>query len=260
MERPSRRRFGLDVFVMIAALTLSAVLLAPLPSLANPSAEKRPVRYPPADLIRLDNPSRSAILRHEIRASLDPETHTLTASDRIVLLHPAGVPATEAVPFLLWDRLSIDSVKGEGADLRSETAEGMNPRSFWKRPPYDALEDYARAREVSIFLTKGTAWPETLRFTVSYSGEVMDSLRPPQAAYARSFDTTAGLITAQGAYLAGSTFWVPTRPGEVFTFNLRADLPSGWRAVSQGELLSPASNESISPRRVDFWGLPPSHG
>ncbi len=69
-------------------------------------------------------------------------------------------------------------------------------------------------------------------------GTVMDSLHPPSAAYARSFETTTGLIEGRGAYLDGGTCWLPTIPGSLFEFKLLVTVPDYWESVSQGALES----------------------
>src|SRR5512140_547378 len=241
---------------VVAAKDAGLPIMAPAP---------RPA-LPPADLVRLDNPSQAAIVRHQVEATLDPRANHLAVVDSMLVLHAPGIPAATSLPFLLWKGLEIQDVgvaanwngrpvpipsgrdrKGSGASakhpaqprIRQETAASLNPRAFWRRPPYDELEGFDSARPVDLFLepSTGATWPETLLVILRYAGTVLDSLRPSRAAYARSFDTTNGLIAEQGAYLSGGTFWVPTRPDEVFTFTCRAHVPESWRAVSQGGLV-----------------------
>lgn len=209
----------------------------------------RAASYPPAELVRLENPARGAIVRHEVEASLDPGTHRLEAVDRMTVLHAAGTPGQQAFPFLLWSGCAITSMEAEGARLEFEAVERMNPRSFWRRPPYEELGGYEQARHYEIRLSDIASWPETLRIRVRYAGVVYDSLRAPQVAYARSFETTSGLIDARGAFLSGGTFWIPSRPDEVFTFSCAATVPGDWRAVCQGALVSSASGAG----HIDTW-------
>jgi hypothetical protein len=115
-----------------------------------------------------------------------------------------------------------------------EIREGFKPRHFWERPDYERLDDYAVAREITLRSPAG-GWPEAPRITLRYAGAVYDSLRPPEVAYGRSFETTSGLIDERGAYLAGSTFWIPWSGEGLFTFRLRVRVPTGWESVSQGE-------------------------
>ena len=200
--------------------------------------------YPPSELVDLDNPQRAALIHHLVTASLDPARNRLTATDRIFIVHPAGVPAAEPFSFLLWKDLALtevsafsnDGERDDSFEVIATERERLQLKSWWERPPYDELEGYEHARQIDLTLRGVPSWPETLAVTVHYEGTVLDSLHPPRAAYARSFETTAGLIVPEGAFLAGSSFWVPTRPDEVFTFELRVEVPSDWRSVSQGRM------------------------
>lgn len=208
--------------------------------------EYRP-EYPPAELVSFDNPQQASAVHHLVTASIDPSRNRLTASDRVTIVHPRGISAALPFSFLLWKDLDVLEVEAV-ADSQSTSAPGnsirvvaqererLQVRSLWEQPPYDELEGYELARQVDLALQGAETWPETLAVVVHYEGAVLDSLHPPRVAYARSFDTTAGLIVAEGAYLAGSTFWIPSRPGDVFTFELRVEVPTSWRTVSQGRM------------------------
>jgi hypothetical protein len=203
--------------------------------------------YPPAELVNLDNPQQASTIHHLVTASIDPSRNRLTATDRVTVLHRPGAPSTLTFSFLLWKDLALTDISA--TDSRSDSIgvvvterERLHVRSFWERPPYDELEGYEHARQVDLELRGAPVWPETLTVIVSYEGTVMDSLHPPRAAYARSFETTAGLIVEEGAFLAGSTFWVPSRPEDVFTFDLRAEVPASWRSVSQGRMATATSH------------------
>jgi len=251
--------------------------------------------YPPADLVRRDGPQQAAIIRHEIRATLQPETHRLEAVDVLTVVRAPQTPADEPFSFLLWKGLEVVSVTPDpggptGARRpRPRAAGGPAPtlprrlafdardrldlRAFWERPPYDELEGFEHARQIDVRPNPAIGvWPETLRMVVTYRGELYDSLRAPKAAYSRSFEETAGLIEPRGAFLSGASFWVPSRPGEVFTFRLAAAAPEGWRVVSQGAPLDPAPEEAAggeaapagarrggpaqAPGRVAVWDSP----
>lgn len=217
---------------------------------------------PPAHLVRIDNPSRAAILHHEVAAELEPAKGSLRASDVLTVLHERDVPGATPFSFLLWKGLAIESISevpgfghvpGDGASSFEEST-GPNPRAFWKHPPYEDLGGFALAREVRIRCSAAT-WPETLRVRVDYAGVIGDSLRAPSESYARSFETTAGLICDRGVYLASSSFWLPWRPDEVNTFRLTTDLPDGWLSVSEGAWSAPSPNATQvrAGRHLDRW-------
>jgi hypothetical protein len=151
----------------------------------------------------------------------------------------AAPPSRGPIRFLLNAELSVTAVElPDGTPLSWSELPRWDPRHFWQRPPYDELEAFGIVREVEVTAPEG-GWERgvaTLR--VEYAGVVADSLHEPDAAYGRSFPTTSGRIVTEGAYLAGSTFWVPWTGESLFPFDLTVDLPAAWRVVSQGEEVS----------------------
>lgn len=233
---------------VVAVLASSAVARAETPV--------SPVPYPPADLVTLTNPARTAIIRHEIDASIDPTSGILTASDRLTVVVEEG--GSGGFPFLLWKDLTVhglqaESINGKALEVAWSQKKRFRPRSFWKRPPYETLGSFDVATHYEIEPVEGVAWPETLIVSVTYSGTIIDPLHPPKAAYARSFDTTAGLIVPEGTFLASSSFWIPTRPDDIYTFNLRTSVPEDWLSVSQGASTLSAIRQG---RRIQTWDCP----
>jgi len=82
-------------------------------------------------------------------------------------------------------------------------------------------------------LTKNSS-PKVL--PLSYDGIIKDEIKSGAAEYARGFSETKGIISENGVYLAGSSFWVPYFPGkDLMTFNMNVKIDSTWGIVSQGE-------------------------
>ncbi|MFH1279184.1 MAG: M1 family aminopeptidase [Candidatus Eisenbacteria bacterium] len=182
------------------------------------------------------------IVHHTIRAKIDPESSRLVASDRLTVEgHDSSM-----LRFLLHRDLKIKTIRLEERDLRWE--EKAYDSSRWGEEEGSEGSSYDGTREVAVNL-RG---PEQGRFEllVEYEGVVLDSLHPPKEAYGRSFMTTSGLIEERGAYLAGSTVWTPTIPGDLFTFRLEALVPSDWESVSQGTL---AARYEEGVHRVGRW-------
>lgn len=73
------------------------------------------------------------------------------------------------------------------------------------------------------------------QFTIVYEGKIFESPDAGMAEYARGFSQTNGIISKEGVYLAGSTYWIPTFNDKMYTFDLTTELPTGWKLVSQGE-------------------------
>lgn len=164
-----------------------------------------------------------AQIHHELRITLDPATHRLAAVDTITLPENYASPATFRLHSGLQPR-----IKGLGVHLRQ-----LKKTHF--------IEDYA------LDLNAGTR-----QFTVEYGGEIFHPIAPINEEYARSFSASAGLITSEGVFLAGRSFWYPSFDDEVVTFSLTVQLPPEWRSVSQGR----RTRHSEHPRGTEeVWAI-----
>ncbi|MFH1680678.1 MAG: M1 family aminopeptidase [Candidatus Eisenbacteria bacterium] len=170
------------------------------------------------------------IVEHDIRAAIDPYRSRLEATDRFTVVgHEKSV-----FRFLLNKQLEIASLSLDGAALRWQE-EAVDP-SRWGEEENVEGGSWEAAREIVVNLPVRRG--DSLEVAITYGGAVLDSLRAPKEGYERSFETTSGLIEERGAYLSGSTVWVPTVPGDLFTFRLEARVPREWESVSQGALLA----------------------
>ena len=149
---------------------------------------------------------------HQLRMALHPEQHTLAVEDRIAL--PPGSPRT------LYFSLHRD----------------LNPTS-----PDAGIESLGGMPENWLRQYRVTLPPGRDSFTLAYNGEIF---HPPQqdAREARSFESTPGIIAAEGTVLTGDSGWYPHFGDGMLTFTLDITLPQGWRAISQGERI--ATSES----------------
>ena len=72
-------------------------------------------------------------------------------------------------------------------------------------------------------------------FGISYSGQIDDVIEQGAAEYARGFSETKGIISDNGIYLAGSTYWLPKFESHMLSsFNLEVNIDKDWSIVSQG--------------------------
>jgi aminopeptidase N len=172
------------------------------------------------------------ILSHNILAEVDPARSWIEVTDTIALAPPPD--PGQPLHLLLHRDLAVQSVLLRGRPLAITESERFQPRHFWARPDYERMGDYAVAREITV-QPPGEGWPPDPFIVLNYAGAVYDTLHPPEVAYSRGFETTTGLIDARGAYLAGSTFWIPWNGEDLFTFTLRTVVPAGWESVSQGD-------------------------
>ncbi|RPJ40587.1 MAG: hypothetical protein EHM19_13455, partial [Candidatus Latescibacterota bacterium] len=169
------------------------------------------------------------IVEHDVQVRLDPYRSRLEATDRFTIV---GYQQS-LLRFLLNEDLEIASLRIEGRDLRWR--EEAFDRAHWVDLPAGEGGAFEGVREVLVNLPAGGE--DSLDLVIAYAGTVLYSLRGPDQSYDRSFETTSGLVEERGVYLAGSTFWVPTVPGDLFSFRLEARVPPGWESVSQGELV-----------------------
>jgi aminopeptidase N len=142
---------------------------------------------------------------HHLRIVLHPEQHSLEAEDRIVM--PPDTPRT--FDFSLHRNMNPTS-----PDARIKMVGEL---------PENLMQEYR------VTLPRGSD-----SFTLTYGGEIF--LPPRQdAREARSFETTPGIIAAEGTVLTGDSGWYPGFGDGMLTFSLDIELPAGWRAISQGK-------------------------
>jgi len=73
-------------------------------------------------------------------------------------------------------------------------------------------------------------------FSISYAGLIKDEIEQSAAEYARGFSETKGIISDNGIYLAGSTYWLPKFEGNILSsFDLEVKIDKEWSIVSQGD-------------------------
>ena len=204
----------------------------------------------------VDDPENKYVLQHLIDARLDVPAHSIAVKDTVRIFYPDEIKtfnesSQKEIRFLLHRDMKIRSARVNGKKVDVKPSDGWDPRHFWDRPPYAELEGFEIAREYALPLKKVTENP--IRVVLEYGGVIADSLHAPDVAYGRSFETTSGRIVDQGAYLAGSTFWVPWFGEHLLLFDLTVDLPKEWNAISQGDLfkIPPAKDKT---RNVMRWG------
>lgn len=190
------------------AFLAGAALAGPLPA-APPSAA--PV---------LSNPSAAtpSPAAYDLEVALVPGTGHLRVTARVDL--PAGAKRE----FLLNGALKV--VKSEPAV--SEVPLGDVAAFFGNN---GAAAEPSRRVPLKRYRLKGS--PATLK--VTYEGIVRNDLTAPKEEYQRGFRETPGTIAAEGVYLAGSTFWIPSFDEALVSFRMAVQVPAGWQVVSQGD-------------------------
>jgi aminopeptidase N len=150
----------------------------------------------------------TALVHHKLEVALDPNGHRISVVDRVTLSEAHRGQLRFRIHAGLSPKL-LDA----GATLGPIPADASDP----------SIESY------SIDLPEGATG-----FTLRYGGEIHHPIEAYGEAYSRSFSATPGLIEARGVFLAGPSHWYPDIANTLLDFSMQVDLPTGWRAVTQG--------------------------
>jgi hypothetical protein len=172
-----------------------------------------PVTVPAAELIH-----------HALTVSLRPLEHRLTATDTI-------------------------TVPGDQRDIRFVLHAGLNPTSLDPHLRIAKEEDQRGPVPLESFVVTLPAGVKT--FSIRYAGTIYHPVEPTGKEQARGFSQTAGSISEDGVYLAGSSVWYPQFGPKLVTFTLDIELPAGWSAVSEGSGLVSEKKKELPKVRWD---------
>lgn len=160
------------------------------------------------------------VIHHEIRASLDPESGRLEATNRLTL--PSD--RTEW-SFALHTDLT-PQIRAGSAQLTRVARRG--PMTWWH-----------------LALTG----PEPV--TLAYQGMIRQDLATIREGVGRTRQWSRGTIDAEGVFLNGQSGWYPIAAGGgLITFDLQVELPADWLAVSQGS--GPGIEDTRDGHRVHW--------
>jgi aminopeptidase N len=146
---------------------------------------------------------------HDLEVTLFPGEHRVSAKDTITVPDSSH----KEFHFLLHGGLKPFSLTPGVIITRETDDHGKN-----------LIESYRAV------LTEGLK-----SFTLEYKGTIYHPIDDQGKDQARGFNQSPGIISEQGIYLSGSSFWYPVFDGALITFKLQVKLPSEWDAVSQGE-------------------------
>jgi len=195
-----------------------------------------------AAILRFISPSRSrvwlvcllwlsahaaAAVHHSLEVAVDPDRGDLVVTDTVTV---SGDKARE-LEFTLHPGLSVELLTS-----------GMELTAIEGDATETTVPEPARYR---LALPAGQP-----RFTLRYAGRIRHALQQAGEEYARGFRETAGTITPQGVFLAGSSFWYPHIGDELLSFDLDVRLPPGWYGMSQGERVA---RESGADHALEQW-------
>jgi hypothetical protein len=180
-------------------------------------------------------------LHHKIEARVDPAGSDLQVVDEILV--PAGFFSDQIV-FCLNVNLAVETADaGAGLELLDSGEQADDPGM-----DRDVSANVSKYR----YVIPGDP-SEARKITLRYSGKINYQISSSGPEYARSFSESPGIISEEGIYLAGSTYWIPHFDSRLYSFEMKAELPSGWKSVSQGER---TGSTSQNDHHIDEWDFP----
>ncbi len=170
--------------------------------------------------------AQDTAIHHGIKATVKPELHQLSVVD--TLTFPKAMRNSDII-FTLNSALKISAVKNAEISL-IKTEEAKNEVGM--DHDENGIKQDLKINKYLLEI-KGSSKP----IIIEYSGKILSALGQSEENYQRGFSQSPGIIAQRGVYLAGSTYWIPTVKNKLITFNIKANLPKGWRTVSQGKSL-----------------------
>ncbi len=160
-----------------------------------------------------------ALIHHQIEITLQPDTHRLTAIDRLTVTAPNN--KTDTLEFYLANDFKISSIQlPSGISHSTEVAEE------------------ASIQLIHVQKKPQAHWPNPLSITFHYAGHYEAQEENPEI------------------FLSGADNFYPQLNSDEpssMTFTMTTTLPAGWSSVSQGEKSSSSTSNSTVQTT---WGNP----
>ncbi len=152
------------------------------------------------------------LVRHDLHVTIHPDRNGLSVKDAIT------------VPDVM------------GRQFRFTLHQGLNPVSA--SPGVSIARGTSDRMNVPLVSYSVTLPVGMTTFTVTYEGKIRHPLRPYGTDRTGGFTFTPGIVSSEGVFLDGNSFWYPHIENLSVTFSLKVTLPEQWDAVSQGKRVS----------------------
>jgi len=175
-----------------------------------------------------DAPATAPRIRHELEVRLFPAAGRIAVADRVRL--PRGGP----LDFSL--NASLTLLRSEPPAQRlppGEEEPGASSSSSVGLDSSNRPSDGVELARYRVELPPGGG-----ELALDYEGPFDFGLESPEEEYARGIRETAGIVSAEGIYLAGAGHWYPIFDDGLVEFRLEAALPEGWHLIAQGDGVS----------------------
>lgn len=167
-------------------------------------------------------------IHHEMKVVLQPEKRLIEVEDTVTFPESRSGNGIRELTFVLHrglrpvsanKELKITSIEDKGTAPGPEISNNSQP------PNKKTIMEHYR-----VLLPAGKR-----SFTIKYKGEIYHPLKQQMEERDRSFKETPGLISSDGIFLGGPTYWYPWFDDELMTFSMEVQVPKGWNVISQGE-------------------------
>lgn len=186
-------------------------------------------------------PAANEAIHHHLKISLEPAEGLIRAQDEITFPSQRG---TDKIEFLLHGHLTV-SAPANG--VLEKIGSGTNFAGI-NSPRIKAGHDFPVLRY--HFIPKKPTPGQPLKITLNYTGKIQHNIKPSAEEYARGFSETPGIISPEGVYLAGSTFWIPRFDDLTVSFSMTVETPANWTSVSQGDNIPTAV---VPGKAIQHW-------
>lgn len=179
----------------------------------------------PYALTALAASGKQQTFHHQMDIILQPSSSDIQVKDQIKIPDTYRVDSKNPIDldFSLHADLIIDSVTGGTLISHNQSTENIHTSNS---------SSYIPLKHYTLRLL-----PQQESVTLNYHGKINHSVQAPNQDYARSFSYTPGIISDEGIFLANSSVWYPRFDHSLVSFRLNLTLPTGWDAVSQGQLI-----------------------
>ncbi|MCU0289649.1 MAG: hypothetical protein MUF15_25060, partial [Acidobacteria bacterium] len=177
-------------------------------------------------------------LNHDLTVEIRPDEQFIHVRDIIRFPADPFPQGDEEIQFLLHGNFNI-LYHSKHITIEKETEE-LNPAFFGINTPGFTFAAKVPLNRYSIHLYRKLTPPKPNEpkkdfvITLEYEGVINHPIEKNGSEYARGFSETPGIISSQGVYLAGASYWVPWFNDRLVTFRMDTRIPGNWYSISQG--------------------------
>ena len=164
-------------------------------------------------------------VKHDMNITITPKTSMVQVTDNVNL--PQDLLKNDPLIFFLHKDMEPTSLTDGVKLVKIQRPNGESQKANIEELE-EKLPEYVEMYQVILP-------PGVNKFTVDYKGKIFHEIKESPEDYGRSFPETPGIVSEEGIYLAGASYWYPVFDKKLSSFEVGVNLPSGWDAVSQGD-------------------------